>query len=241
MSFNAVKTGTVLANGDTNIKQIELKLNPHSLVLVLSFVAGVLLLIHVWLTIHHYVVNDIPWVIRQLFDVDEENNIPTWFSSANLMLTAALTLVLAIDKWQHNDRWRMHWMLLGWGFLLLSLDEMAGLHESLNSVTEASWAIYALPLVLVLAIVFFRFLYFLSARTASLFILSGLVFLGGAVGVELYTEPYLYNDELNTLAYNLWTPVEEGMEMFGVILFQYALLDYMTRDDSVLCRISIKP
>ncbi|ALO45064.1 hypothetical protein [Pseudohongiella spirulinae] len=196
-----------------------------------------LLLIHVWLTIHHYQVNDIPWVIRQLFDVDEENNIPTWFSSANLLLAAGLTLVLAADKWQSHDRWRVHWMLLGWGFLLLSLDEMAGLHESVNVVTEASWAIYALPLVLLLAIIFFRFLYNLPVRTASLLILSGLIFLGGAIGVELYTEPYLYNDELDTLAYNLWTPIEEGMEMYGVILFQYAILEYMGADREFAIKI----
>jgi len=222
-----------------NIKQIELRLTPLSLALLLSLMAGLLLLTHIWLTIHHYQVNDIPWVIRQLFDVDEENNIPTWFSSANLMLAGALTLMLATGKWQQRDRWRTHWMALGWGFLLLSLDEMAGLHESLNVVTEASWAVYALPVILVLAIVFCRFLYFLPVRTASLFVLSGLIFLGGAVGVELYTEPFLYNDELNTLAYNLWTPVEEGMEMFGVILFQYALLDYMTRENGLLCKISV--
>lgn len=171
--------------------------------------------------------------------MDEENNIPTWFSSANLMLAGAMTLLLAAGKWQQRDRWRMHWALLGSGFLLLSMDEMAGLHESLNAVTEASWAIYALPLVLVLALVLLRFLYNLPGRTAVIFILSGVIFLGGAVGVELYTEPYLYNDELNTLAYNLWTPVEEGMEMYGVILFQYALLDYMTRDKGLVCKIRV--
>lgn len=220
------------------IKQIELKLNPRSLIMLLSLVAGFLLFVHIWLNVHHYLVNDIPWVIRQLFDVDEENNIPTWFSSANLMLTAAITLLLTTEKWRQRDRWRRHWMLLGWGFLLLSLDEMAGLHESLNVVTEASWAVYALPLIALLAIIFFRFLFFLPARTALLFVLSGLIFLGGAVGVELYTEPYLLNDELNTLAYNLWTPVEEGMEMFGVILFQYALLEYMTHDKGLLCKIT---
>ncbi|MBC52537.1 MAG: hypothetical protein CMQ34_01745 [Gammaproteobacteria bacterium] len=201
--------------------------------------AGCLLVIHLWLTLHHYLVSDIPWVIRQLFDVDEENNIPTWFSSANLMLTGAMTLLLAAGKWQQRDRWRAHWMLLGWGFVLLSMDEMAGLHESVNVVTEASWAVYALPLVLVLALVFLRFLYNLPGRTAAIFILSGLIFLGGAVGVELYTEPYLANDELNTLAYNLWTPVEEGMEMYGVILFQYALLDYLTRGKELVCKIRV--
>ncbi|OFE12685.1 hypothetical protein PHACT_05640 [Pseudohongiella acticola] len=232
-------SGTAQRTEDRHIKQIELRLKPDTLPLLLALAAGFLLVMHVWLTFHHYRVSDIPWVIRQLFDVDEENNIPTWFSSANLLLTAMLTLLLATGKWQHRDRWRMHWILLGSGFLLLSLDEMAGLHESLNVVTEASWAIYALPLMLIIAIVFMRFLYFLPARTASLFVLSGLIFLGGAVGVELYTEPFLYNDELNTLAYNLWTAVEEGMEMFGIILFQYALLEYMSRDNGLLCKIAI--
>lgn len=209
------------------------------MIFLISLLAGFLLVMHVWLTLHHYLVSDIPWVIRQLFDVDEENNIPTWFSSANLMLTGAMTLLLAAGKWRQRDRWRGYWVLLGSGFLVLSLDEMAGLHESVNVVTEASWAIYALPLILVLALVFLRFLYNLPARTATLFVLSGLVFLGGAVGVELYTEPYLHNDQLNTLAYNLWTPVEEGMEMFGVILFQYALLDYMTKDKGLLYRVTV--
>ncbi len=207
------------------------------MILLLSLIAGTLLLIHISLTIYHYQVSEIPWLVRQLFDVDEEYNIPTWFSSANLLLAATLTLVLARKKWLERDKWRVHWMLLGWGFLLLSLDEMAGLHESFNIVTEASWAVYALPLIVVLVLVFMRFLYYLPVRTAALLVLSGLIFLGGAVGVELATEPFLYNDELDTLAYNLWTPVEEGMEMFGVILFQYTILDYMGSGKGFSCKV----
>ena len=57
--------------------------------------------------------------------------------------------------------------------------------------------------------------------------MSGAVFVGGAVGVELATEPYLYDDALDTMAYNLWTPVEEGMEIGGVIMFLSALFDYL--------------
>ena len=55
------------------------------------------------------------------------------------------------------------------------------------------------------------------------------VFLGGAVGVEMSTDWYDDQGLLNTLAYNLWTAVEEGMEMGGVVLFIYALLRYMGR------------
>ena len=51
------------------------------------------------------------------------------------------------------------------------------------------------------------------------FVLAGGVYLGGALGVEVLTDPYLENDELNTLPYNLWTALEEAMEMGGVLIF----------------------
>ena len=49
--------------------------------------------------------------------------------------------------------------------------------------------------------------------------LAGAVYLGGALGVEVLTDPYLENDELNTLAYNLWTALEESMEIAGMLIF----------------------
>lgn len=226
---------TTRSNKDMTLFKLEIDQGP--LITLLSVIAGFLLLIHIGLTVYHYTIAELPWMIRQLFDVDEENNIPTWYSSINLALASGFTLLLAHQKKAEKDPWAAYWRFLGYGFLLLSLDEMAGLHESFNSVTEASWALYAVPPVLVIIAVYLRFLFALPTRVAVLFMLSGVLFVGGAVGVELYTEPYLENDELNTLAYNLWTPVEEGMEMYGVILFLHALLHYMAdtgqRKDSV--------
>jgi len=218
----------------------KLVIDPIRLITLLGVIAGVLLLIHIGLTVYHYTISELPWVIRQLFDVDEENNIPTWYSSINLLLTSGFTLLLAQQKKAEKDQWSAYWRFLGYGFLLLSLDEMAGLHESFNSVTEASWAVYAIFPVLVIAVVYLRFLFALPTPTAVLFMLSGVIFVGGAVGVELYTEPYLDNDELNTLAYNLWTPLEEGMEMYGVILFLHALLHYMAAAGQLTDSVSSK-
>jgi hypothetical protein len=213
------------ANKDITVFQVAIA--PIRLITLLSVIAAVLLLIHIGLTVYHYTVSELPWMIRQLFDVDEENNIPTWYSSINLLLAAGFTLLLARRKQAEKDPWAAYWLFLAYGFLLLSLDEMAGLHESFNSVTETAWAVYAIVPVLLVAGVYLRFLFHLPTPTAVLFMLSGVIFVGGAVGVELYTEPYLENDELDTLAYNLWTPLEEGMEMYGVILFMHALLHYM--------------
>ena len=67
----------------------------------------------------------------------------------------------------------------------------------------------------------------LPARTRWRIVLAGGVFLAGGVGVERATDWYQDHDQLNTLAYNLWNAVEEGLEMVGVVLFIRALLDYM--------------
>jgi hypothetical protein len=60
------------------------------------------------------------------------------------------------------------------------------------------------------------------------------MYLGGALGVELWTEPYLENDELNTLAYNMWTAVEEGLEMFGVLVFLGGILRHLQSDGNTV-------
>jgi hypothetical protein len=77
------------------------------------------------------------------------------------------------------------------------------------------------------------FLLHLPIKYRLLFIVSGFIYLGGALGVELGTISYEENDQLDTLAYNLWNAVEEGMEMFGIILFASALTSYLSSHLSV--------
>jgi hypothetical protein len=51
------------------------------------------------LNVYHYQIEEVSWLPwRQLFDVDEENNLPTWFSGALLALAAGcLWLLRAIN------------------------------------------------------------------------------------------------------------------------------------------------
>lgn len=207
----------------------RLSIDRRTVVATLSIVVATLLLVHIGLTVYHYTVSELPWLLRQLFDVDEENNIPTWYSSAALLLTSFVLALQTAGSRRRADGLSVYWAGLTAGFLLLSLDEMAGLHETLNTITEASWAWYALAPVGLLLLLYLRFLTRLPRRTALGFLTGGLLFVGGAVGVELYTEPYAEFDALDTLAYNLWTPIEEGMEMFGVIVFLQYLSSYMAQ------------
>lgn len=194
---------------------------------LLWWTVGGLIGIHVLLTVVHFQVVELPWYLRQIFDVDEEDSFPTWYSAFALGLTAAVLWVQARRQRAAASPWRWHWSGLALGFLLLSIDEIAGMHETLNSVMEHSWAVPGTIVVALVCGIYLAFLVQLDRRTAVWFAIAGALYVGGAVGVEYYTEPYLKNDALNTLAYNLWTAVEEGMEMAGVLLFLTALLRHM--------------
>ena len=190
-------------------------------------VVGILISIHTALTVFHYEYAELPWLVRQIFDVDEEDSIPTWYSASALLFTAFVLWLLAHGLRISNHPRRGYWYGLSFGFGLLSLDEIAGLHETFNSVTEISWAVPGGVLALLVGMIYARFLFTLPGRIAVVMAVGGAVFIGGAVGVELLTEPFLYNDALDTLQYNIWTAVEEGMEMAGVLLFLGAVLKHM--------------
>jgi len=107
------------------------------------------------------------------------------------------------------------------------MDEVAGFHETLNAMLDFSWAIPGGIVAACFGVAYLRFLGHLPARTQWLFVAAGCVFVAGAVGVEMATDWYDERDLLDTLAYNLWDAVEEGLEMGGVVLFTHALLGYM--------------
>ena len=207
-------------------------LSIQTIIRSLWIIVGSLVGIHVLLNLFHYQIHELPWLVRQIFDVDEEDSFPTWYSASALLLTAVILWVNATSQSKSKSSHTWHWYGLSAGFLILSIDEIAGMHETLNSLIEISWAIPGGILVLFLAGVYLAFLLQLERKTAIQFVIGGALFVGGAVGVELLTEPYLENDELNTLAYNLWTALEEGMEMGGVIVFLNALLISMKGQDS---------
>ena len=191
-----------------------------------ALTAFALLLVHSVITVYHYQIEELEWIPwRQLFDVDEENNLPTWFSGFLLGVTSFWIWIAAEDKRRTSDRWWIHWKALALGFFVLSIDEIAGLHESFNTVTDATWAIPGGILALLVGLTFFSFLWSLPTATRNAFFLAGCIYVGGAVGVEILGAPM----DADTMTYNLTTVVEEGMEMAGVLLFLMALLQYMSR------------
>ncbi len=162
------------------------------------------------------------YVHVSFFDLDEEESFGTWFSAVILLYAGR---ILLRHPRADGDPWHRWWLLLAIGFHILSIDEVAAMHEYVNTVVENTrWTTFGAAIVAVVGLAYLPFLRALSARIRFLFIVAAVVYVGGAVGVERATDWYDVHDLLNTLAYNLWTAVEETMEMAGVIVFIYALL-----------------
>jgi hypothetical protein len=175
------------------------------------------------------------WLYYSFFDLDEEESLGTWFSALILVIAGQLCWFQARRVAGIAGGHRAAWLLLALGFHLLSLDEIAGFHETVNTVVkDTHWTTYGAIIGLVAGIAFLPFLWRLPARTRTLFIVSGIIYLGGAVGVEFGTLSYEEADALDSLPYNLWNALEEGMEMAGIILFIYALLHHMAGNDKGL-------
>jgi hypothetical protein len=130
------------------------------------------------------------------------------------------------------------WRLLSLVFLGLALDELLSLHEELTDridigmldrFTRFSWVVVGSCLVVVFAVAFGRFFLRLPPMTRRLFLLAGLLFVGGSLGMEAIGGYYGGPDRQDSLPYVIAAHVEEVLEMAGIAVFIYALLSYLRR------------
>lgn len=195
----------------------RLNIAVNSYIRTLVVVTLILISIHIGLYCYHYSSDKLPWLLRQMFDLDEENNLPTWFSHFLLLNNAFFLLIIASTT---NQAKRTYWWIMAGGFFVLSIDEVAGLHETFHSSVDFNWAIPAGILVLIVGLLFIPFLRSLERRLAIQYIVSGTIFVSGALVIELLSEDM----KTKSLEYALATALEEGMEMAGALLFLWANL-----------------
>ena len=174
----------------------------------------------------------------RVFDFNTESNLPTLYSSINLMLSALLLLCIAIKHRDARSPW-IPWVGLAAIFSFLSVDETASFHEQLaqpvqdffniSGVLYYVWVIPYLVFLGLFTLLYARFFLRLPKKTLGLFIVSGVVFLAGAVGFEFIGNTVVQVVSDTSLLYRLFYSGEEFLEMFGVVVFIYALFDYMVR------------
>jgi hypothetical protein len=171
------------------------------------------------------------------FNLGTENNIPTYFSGLLLLSASILLGVIARLKWTVQDAFRRYWAGLAFIFAYLSVDEVASLHERLgepirhaldtSGVFYYAWVIPGMGLLLLFGFVYARFFWALDARWKRLFAVSGFVYVAGGLGVELVGGWFVTQFENPGFTNVLIVTVEEVLEMSGVALFIYTLMEYL--------------
>src|SRR5690606_33587329 len=102
-----------------------------------------------------------------------------------------------------------------------------------------AWLLVGVPLVLIFALVYFRFMLHLPPPTRMFVVLAGGLYVGGAVFVEALSANQLALDgDTYTFPYLVLGTIEELGEMLGVIVYLYAMLAYLHREEAVM-RIAV--
>ena len=72
-----------------------------------------------------------------LLDLNGDSSIPTWYAAFTLLLCAGLLALHGHYSRQRAEANAFHWRLLAWVFVLMSVDEVARIHEIVGSFLGA--------------------------------------------------------------------------------------------------------
>ncbi|MDD3374154.1 MAG: hypothetical protein PHY73_00300 [Candidatus Omnitrophica bacterium] len=171
------------------------------------------------------------------FHLDHEQNIPTYFSSLILLFSAGLLGIIAALERKKKKANSSYWAWLAFIFLFFSLDETAVLHEEMiiplrealcaTGIFYFTWVIPGIIFILFFGILFLRFFLQLPRETKFLFKISAILYIGGALGCDLFGGWFSFSFGEKNLIYFVITTIEETLEMTGVAVFIYALLRYL--------------
>jgi hypothetical protein len=219
----------------------NISLNPYTITRSLGLIAFILVVSSVGMTIvktwykHTYQ----PVL---LFYLDAEQNIPTFFSSCLLLFAAVLLLIITVLERKILSPHIVYWKTLSLGFLLMATDESVSLHEKLIilmvpirnllgnenlGIIYFSWIIPAIPIIVVLMLLLWKFLFQLPGKTRRTFLMAGIIYLSGCVGFEIIGMYYIDLYGSQDFKYCAISTIEESLEMTGIIVLISGLLTYI--------------
>lgn len=217
-----------------------ISVSPAAVARVLGAAVCFLALAHIGVMLAKYVAGyPTLYGLVPLFDLNSEQSMPTYFGASLHLAASALLAVIAMLKKRSGGAYAAQWTILAIGFLFMAFDEAAGLHELMGRPMEEllgrhatglfhfAWVIPGMIIVLALAVWFLKFLLHLPPQTRWLFLTAGALFVGGAVGVELFEGRHVALHGAENLTFAAYVLVEETLEMSGIVLFIYALLRYI--------------
>jgi len=179
-----------------------------------------------------------------LVNVDKELSIPSLLSVLQFYILAFLLAIVGRITKQTNDPDHRYWSILAVLAMVFSFDEGASIHElatqplqkifgqNLPGYLHFAWVIPAAILVIIILAFFLKFFFSLPHRTQILFIISVFVYIIGVLGMEMISANYAEINGIKNIGYNVFVTLEETLEITGMVIAIYALLDYIQKKAS---------
>jgi hypothetical protein len=205
-------------------------------------VVAISLLLHAALMISNNYIDPQHVLMRigSRFYMGGEWTVPTWISSCMLYTAALLLIAIALVNRERHQTRTWPWSSLAVIFLFVSADELLSFHEYLaplvknvldtDGILHMAWIIPGAIFVLLLGLIYHRWLFRLPKPTRRLCLFAALFYVGGALGFETLSG-YAISEEGAWLpqkqAYILLMTLEETFEMLGIVVFMHALTTYL--------------
>jgi hypothetical protein len=173
-----------------------------------------------------------------LLYVDLERSLPTLFSTGAMLTATSLCSAIAYGSRRMGAPDVRYWVGLSVVFSVLAIDEFASLHErSIQPLRDLvsieggalwyAWVIPGIVVVGVFVVVLIPFLRRLPRSTRRGLLISGALFVGGAIGVEMLSASVASDGSRMDLMYVLIVHVEEVLEMLGIAALVFTLLAHI--------------
>jgi hypothetical protein len=183
------------------------------------------------------IVESLAKLFNASFYLNKERSFSTLYAAVLLLMCSVLLIGITLSRREEGARYVRYWGGLAVIFLYMFADELLQIHEEfikpLRALTGAegflyyTWIVPALVLLPVLGILYAGFVVSLPARTRFLFLSAGLLYITGALGLEMLGGYYadVYGEE--SVRFIMEVTAEEFLEMLGLTTFVYGLLEYI--------------
>lgn len=225
---------------------MNLPIRPKKVLIILIATISFLEIANIVGLVFYFNDNNINWLFN-LFNIRTEGNMAAYYSSMTLLMASFLLAFISLFRKIHGLSHSL-WLILSIIFLYLSIDEAVQLHERVEIIMDnnfdltgyLSWAWvipYGLLFIIFAAVYYIKFLPQLPRNIYWLFIISGAIFVTGAIGVEMIGAKNYHSENSSEIINAICYSIEEFLEMLGIALFIYALLLYIKEEID----ITVKP
>lgn len=174
--------------------------------------------------------------LTYMFNLDEETNFPTYFSTILLIFSSILTLLISSSKHKAKERYSVNWYIISLVLLLMSMDEILMFHEQVSAPIRTllhtqgffyfAWLVPATILIITFLIININLFFSLPPRFQKSFFIASLIYFIGAFLMEMVGGKFLSFYGQNNFGYAIITTIEESFELVGLIILLNSLLSY---------------